>query len=528
MTGQLADDVRMTRFSATRVTRVVKQLTAKGRSPMAARENWLRAVAARVATGCPDLAGVAEEILGARPAEEDVLAGLSIGEVGVCYEALMAELDRGSRRSSGQYFTPDDAAHFMASQAADFPEGVWLDPCSGVGNLAWHLVAVQSDRAAFVRDSLVLMDQDKTALLTAVVLIGADHLKPGDVAGFRALHERCVQRDALALADWPDHDYVIVNPPYARDDRPRKSYETRSTKESFAYFMERVAQSADGFVAVTPASYVSAPKFAVLRDLLRKAYEGGDVFVFDNVPDTLFRGYKYGSSNTSRTNFVRAAITVCPPAADAWRITPIIRWRAASRERMFAGIPSLLGPMQFGPAREWSKLLPGVNGSWKKLKSAPRALKDLVVLEETEFSLTVALTPRYYISAAYRDLDRGSKAVLHFKSEEDRDLAALVLNSSLPYLWWRALDGGVTLPRRVLLSVPIPDWVGAHPRKDLVSQLRETEESSLVTKLNAGKVNENVKRPRDLVGKLDLIVLPDGIPDLALLFTEDMFPDSVS
>ncbi|NMX12561.1 SAM-dependent DNA methyltransferase, partial [Mobiluncus mulieris] len=59
------------------------------------------------------------------------LEGLSIGEIAVCYEALLATLDSRRRRSAGQFFTPDDAAAFMAVQSRDFPVGTWLDPCCG-------------------------------------------------------------------------------------------------------------------------------------------------------------------------------------------------------------------------------------------------------------------------------------------------------------------------------------------------------------------------------------------------------------
>lgn len=99
---------------------------------------------------------------------------------------------------------------------------------------------------------------------------------------------------AVAL---PSHDFVIVNPPYARAvERP--TYETSHCRDLFAYFMERVARQSRGFIAVTPAAYLSAPKFQKLRDVLDRENDGGDVLVFDNVPDTLFRGYKFGSNNT--------------------------------------------------------------------------------------------------------------------------------------------------------------------------------------------------------------------------------------
>ncbi|MBS9537484.1 hypothetical protein J9246_06645 [Micrococcus luteus] len=159
---------------------------------------------------------------------------------------------------------------------------------------------------------------------------------------------------------------------------------------------------------------------------------------------------------------------------------------------------------------------------WKGLSAVETTLRDLVVKHETPYSLTVGMTPRYYISAAYRDLDRGSKATLHFPSEAARDQAALALNSSIPYLWWRGLDGGVTLPRRVLMSTPVPMVpLNRGPFAALVRELRETEEDSITTKLNAGRHNENVKRDPDLVSRLNEALL--GVPyDLSMLYTEDM------
>lgn len=508
-------------FSATAVTRTVRNLLAPTKT--ATRKNWLRAVATVTGSTHPSLAEAISTMLGADPFDNghNPLAGLTIGEVGVCYEALMAMTDSNGRRAEGQYFTPDDAARFMAEQSSAFPEGTWMDPCCGVGNLSWHLAAVQRDPEKFVRDRLVLVDIDETALLTAVALIGTDYLMDGDIEGLLALRARSQRRNFLAKTKLPDHDFVIVNPPYARTTI-QPGLKTAATRELFAYFLERVATTSAGFIAVTPASYLSAPKFQVLRDVIDDRNDGGRVFVFDNVPDTLFRGYKFGSSNTSNTNFVRAAITVCSPTDTGWQITPIIRWRSASRSRIFALAGELLSDRQIGPAGEWVKLPAGLTEVWRRLSAAPTVLRDLLVSHETPHSLTVGLTPRYYISASYRDLERGSKATLYFASEHDRDRAAVVLNSSVPYLWWRGLDGGVTLPRRVLLGTPIPEFAADETTvADLTKTLRETEESSITTKLNAGLVNENVKRATDLVARLNDAVLGE-MPDLHDLYTEDM------
>lgn len=518
MAIQQSTSTQTRQFSASAVTRVLKQIGAT--SKREARERWLQAVAARVVNQRPDLADDFCTLLNVVPARVDILADLTIGEISVCYEALLASLDPTSRKNSGQYFTPDDAAQFMAEHSRNFGEGVWMDPCCGVGNLAWHLTNVQSRPAEFVRDRLVLIDQDPVALQTAIALIGAEFLASSDADGLRLLQSHAVRRDFLSRTKLPDHNFVIVNPPYARAAL-RSELKTGATKESFSYFMEKIAENADGFISVTPASYVSAPKFGVLREIIEAEFPGGDVYVFDNVPDTLFRGYKFGSTNTSKTNFVRAAITVCSPSHDRWRITPIIRWRSASRAKMFANCASLLSDLRKGRRGEWAKLAPGLESLWDWLVQAPQTIGDLVVKHATPHSLTVALTPRYYISASYRPLNRGSKAVLHFRTEEDRDRAALVLNSSIPYIWWRALDGGVTLPRRVLDTTPVPRI--DHLDRELLNALVEDEEFSLVIKMNAGKPNENIKRPLDLVAKINDSLLPDTDRNLGLIYSEDMF-----
>lgn len=506
-------------FSPQVVNRVVDMLKRSTRSET--QEAWLSAVCSRVSRQKPRLAGVFVDLLGVSPLEGDPLGHLQIGEVSVCYEALLATLDSASRRDRGQFFTPDDAARFMAERAVDFPSGVWLDPCCGVGNLAWHLAAVQPDPASFVAESLILIDKDATALLSAIALLAGEYLADGDEAALRRFYSTSQpSRDALTKRPLPEHDFVIMNPPYTRALSPACIVHTTECRDLFAFFMERVLLSSRGFVAVTPASYLSAPKFAPLRELIN-TMRGGDIYVFDNVPDTLFRGYKYGSNNTSKTNFVRAAVTVCSPSSTEWRITPILRWKAESRVRMFAKASDFLLPRRIGPHGEWVKLVPGAGKAWDRLLTVRRRLSDLVTHEKTPWHLDVALTPRYYVSASVRVLDRSSKATLYFPDRSTRDIALVVLNSSVPYLMWRALDGGVTLPRRVLMSVPIPDL--PKDLSNLVGRLSRSERSNVTIKINAGRNNENVRHPSSLVADLDGLVLPEILESSGLLYAADMF-----
>lgn len=509
-------------LSVTKVKTVVGALL--GQTDVAPLDAWLSSVAVLVTNRRPDIAGALLEAIGVEARGPNLLKGLSIGEVGICYEALLAQLDPDSRRTSGQFFTPDDASGFMAGHSREFPEGVWIDPCCGVGNLAWHLATTQADPSAFVRERLVLMDLDPVAVRSAVALVAASFLAVGDKSGVRKLSSRAVAGDFLSGSVMlPHFDFAIVNPPYAKAP-PLRGYESASSRDLFAFFIERIAKMSKGFIAVTPASFLSTPKFASLRDVLERHSPGGDVYVFDNVPDTLFRGFKFGSTNTSKTNFVRAAITVCHPGCQGWRTTPIIRWRKVSRAVMFKTCRELLSPRHIGPNGEWVKIAPHMQEAWRELQEMSRRLSDLITQDPTPFTLEVALTPRYYISATFVELKRSSKAVLNFRTAGDRDLAALVLNSSIPYVWWRALDGGISLPKRVLLSIPIPSEVDPDEADSLLERLRVSERENVAVKMNAGRASENVKHPADLVRELNDLVMPSGsLRHLGLIYAPDMF-----
>src|SRR5690606_6935146 len=116
-----------------------------------------------------------------------------------------------------------------------------------------------------------------------------------------------------------------------------------------------------------------------------------------------------------------------------------------------------------------------------------------------------------------------SKHTLYFRSKGDMERAYLLLNSSLPYWWWRCLDGGITLPSRILLSIPLPPNLKA--TRAVVAALEASEDRDLVLKLNAGRQNENVRRPRELVDSIDRELLR-GIPyDFAKVYASDMFEE---
>lgn len=443
---------------------------------------------------------------------DDLIDGLSISEVNVLYEFSLAHVDRSSRRSQGQFFTPDDVARFLAERAAAMPTGIWIDPCCGIGNLSYWLAAAQPDPAEFLAERLILVDRDPLALRIARALLAIEFGLAE--AQYRTLSRH--SRVADALTDpLPPFDYALMNPPYVivpRDDR----FESATARDLYAYFLERMTTLArSGIVALTPQSFTSGRKFAALRRLLVRRLEAMDVYCFENVPDSVFRGVKFGSLNSNHVNSTRAAVLVgrigSAGAPRRHRITPLLRWRASERTQLFASADDFLTELQPDELRAFPKVGAALVPLHRALVGCPTTIGDLTGAEPTGFALDVPLTPRYFLSAVKRVLQRGHAHRLFFATAADRDRAYLVLNSSLAYWWWRVYDGGITVSKGLLLSVPVP-FEAADPT--LVAALERSERENLVVKRNAGRQNENVKHPWRLLRDLNRAVAPDFVDAL--------------
>lgn len=449
----------------------------------------------------------AEEFEGIDLLEVDLLEGLSLGQISIVYEYSLAHLDPTSRKESGQYFTPDDVALWMANHSLKFADGIWLDPCSGLGNLSFPLAALQKDPEDFIVNKLILADMDGLALLLARALFTLSfHNKNPNL--FNILKDRMVEQNFLEeVTGLPEKikslkpDYVIVNPPYAayKDDR----WDTRKARDLYAFFLEVIIKNTKGFISVTPQSYTSGSKFKELRKLIINNFTKIDIYNFDNVPDSIFKGIKFGSTNTNTANSVRASIMVAQKTdgKTSTRITPLLRWLSAERETMWKEVDKQLVPVVLtedifpkhykGLSKLYSEIL---TDRWEPLSNLISPIK-------TPYVLIVPTTPRYYITATKRKLNRTSFKELFFRSEEDMNRAYVYLNSSLLYWWWRLNDGGMTLSSETLLSLPIEKTVTIH--KDLVKKLEKSESSNLVIKMNAGKGQENVKHSMELIEEIN-------------------------
>lgn len=459
----------------------------------------------------------APEFRGAKSFGMDLLSGLTIGEIGVLYEYSVTKENSDSRKSNGQFFTPDDVANFMANFSNKFPSGKWLDPCSGIGNLSWHLVAIQDDSEKFLVEDLILSDKDKLALLIARTLLTTSFQKKHKNL-FNEIEHNFIEFDFLSVASdaklldfdsrnsldaIPKHDFVIVNPPYlatVADDR----FETAKARDLYAYFMENIIKTSKGFISVTPQSFTNAGKFIDLRRLLLEKYSKVSIFNFDNVPANIFRGVKFGSKNSNTANSIRAAITIAQPGKGKRQITSLLRWRSHERDALFRLAPKHLSSVEFT-----DEFFPKVSKKFEKIYSEvcqlPR-LGEIISKTPTDFSLFIPSSPRYFISALKSPVKRASQHEVFFKSSRDRDMAYLLLNSSLMYWWWRVRDGGMTLSQETIHSLPVPSFP---LKKVLIARLEKSEKTNKVYKQNAGAAQENVKHPVALVMCLNELVSPE-------------------
>jgi hypothetical protein len=449
--------------------------------------------------------------------ESDLIDGLTVGEIGVLYEYSLTRRNVESRKSNGQFFTPDDVAEFMASYSKKFGEGIWLDPCSGIGNLSWHLVAAQKNPEKFLKDNLILSDKDSLALLIARTLLTVafqekcprlfkdiePNFKVFDFLSVADSGELELFDNSNSLESIPKHDFVIVNPPYLATQTDAR-FECAKAGDLFAYFLENIIKSSRGFISITPQSFTNAGKFSSLRNLLLNRYKNLTIFCFDNVPANIFKGIKFGSKNSNQVNSIRASIMVAIEGPGKRRISPLIRWKSNEREILFKESKKHLSEVALT-----EDFFPKVGKDYEELFTSSlnfERLGNLVSARKTKFVLYIPSAPRYFIPALKKSVKRASQKTVYFTSAEDRDRAYLLINSSFMYWWWRVRDGGMTLSLETILSCPIPAFKA---NSKLVKRLEQSELENKVYKQNAGAAQENVKHPKTLINSVNKWVIPE-------------------
>ena len=339
--------------------------------------------------------------------------------------------------------------------------------------------------------------------------------KKKDPKLFENIKSRFIVADFLLSDNLPKYDYAILNPPYVIVE-PNMRFETRSARDLYVYFLERVIKTSTGFVSITPQTFTNGQKFNSLRRLLLNNFNKIDVYCFDNVPDNIFRGIKFGSKNTNIANSTRAGIIIANQnsAKRIFRITPLLKWRVKERQQLLDSVDDYLAeitPREDMFPKLQKELLPLYNIARKQEK----ILAHLVSHRPTPYKLIVPSTPRYFISALKTSVERSSFKTLYFYNEKERDIAYLLLNSSYMYWWWRINDGGMTISEKTLLTLPVMDNLVVD--KDLLLKIERSEKTNRVIKRNAGKDNENVKHDPSLVKEINQCIFPNFANALEIL-----------
>lgn len=457
----------------------------------------------------------------------DILEGLSFAEISLVYEHTLSIFDTKSKAENGQFFTPDDVCQFMARQSSSFPDGVWLDPCCGIGNLSFHLTKAQKDPEGFALRRLVMNDRDEVALEIAKVLF-ALHFQDKVQDFYGQFSKNVVCSDFLKPGNGstlPPHDFAILNPPYLAVPAD-SSFESSKAANLYAYFLERVAKTSKGFVSVNPCSFLFSGRYLALRNILLDKYSGMKSFNFDIIPGYLFPAHKLCKSIESQANNTRATIFVAGNHFDGTFSSDFLRWKAAGREKMLSAGDSLLAEVPFS-----SDVFPKVGDSalaahYSAAVKGWKALREFVD-EAGPFSLDVPATPKYFISATQKTLNRASSKTLRFATEEKMDIAYALINSAAMYWWWRVVDGGMSLSLETLLSCPVPPHLeqgsGDPAFQAVVKRLKDSEEKNVVVKMNAGMACQNVKHDADTLKAADSFVCGEGYRRFAKYRANDYF-----
>lgn len=450
---------------------------------------------------------------------------LNVGNFGELYEIGLAIQDKILKKKNGQYYTPDDVAMVMSKWLEKCDGEAVCDVACGTGKLILtylDLIGYDAARKLISSGNLYLYDYDGVALKICRTILTAKYGL--DIAD--SINDIFCDflNPNIVL---PNNCKVISNPPYAHIDEIQ-SYWNRTdvlmdTKELYSAFMEKIFEQAKSTVIITPFSFVSGGKFYSLR---KKMSEIGNGFVvsFDNVPGNIFCGRKHGIFNTNTSNSVRASITVLNSSNElkGFKISPLIRFKNEERKKM------LNDEVLENTLPDFYQIIDSNHKQFEKIDKnlfqtflnwtnySKITVSDVLSKTETDFLIDMPNTCRYYTTACSRKLNRTGSITMYVKSKREFNFLYCLINSSFVYWWWRIYDGGITYPISLFNKIPLPinclneedDMFFDAMTKKMISE----EKKYIVTKVNAGVAQENIKYPekyRKLINQkiLDLLNL---------------------
>jgi len=440
---------------------------------------------------------------------------LNVSNFGEMYEIALAIVNKQQKKENGQYYTPEDVALVMSEWFDAINAKNICDVACGTGKLILtYFDYIGKDRTVNIlkEGHLYLYDIDEVALKickTAILLKYGIEYKD-------YIHDiKCDFLDETIIL--PENCKVISNPPYSYvrelPDSWNKTNVLLYTKELYAAFMEKIITQSQSSVIITPYSFIGGKKFYPLRNLMNDY--SGFIVSFDNVPGNIFCGRKHGIFNTNTSNSVRAAITVVDNSDlnKGFRTSPLIRFKNEERTQLLNCriLESTISPKYQIVSKahpefiKCNKELQDIFDAWTT--KSVNTIGSTLTNTATSYVIYVPNTCRYFTTASSYKLNRTGMMVLKFAEKSLFEFIYCLINSSFAYWWWRIFDGGITYSADLLKKMPIFDNLLNEDDKKFFSkicnEMVDTEKNCLVTKLNAGKLQENIKFPYEYRNKID-------------------------
>lgn len=457
---------------------------------------------------------------------------LQIKNFGELYEIGLATQDKIAKKKSGQYYTPDDVALVMSNWLLNCEGKNVCDVACGTGKLILtylDLIGFEKSRELISNGNLYLYDFDGVALKICKTAIS---IKYGlDICD--KIHD--IEGDFLdKKLSLPPDSKVISNPPYAKISEIPSTWKLTDvladTNEFYSSFMEKIFLQARSTVIITPFSFISGKKFFSLRKLMSKT-GNGFIVAFDNVPGNIFCGRKHGIFNTNTANSVRAAITVLKKETTqrGFKVSHLLRFKNEERSELLKCdvLEETLGD-EFQIVDDSNVVFSKVQKSLEPLYKAWKdkslsVVSDYLSKKQTEYFIDVPNTCRYYTVASDRKLSRTGSLQLNLISEDAFNFLYCLINSSFAYWWWRIFDGGITYPVGLLYEMPFPINLLSEDDfeffKKVKNEMTLNESKYIISKINAGVAQENIKFPEIYRNKINERI----VKILGFEYKQDMF-----
>lgn len=270
-----------------------------------------------------------------------------------------------------------------------------------------------------------------------------------------------------------------MNPPYFK----------YKDNDIYAYFLEKSSQITKGFISINPISFTNGSKFKKTRQDILK-FDSITLYHFDSIPGHIFDDAD-----------VRVSIIITHNLFEERKTTGQIRWQSNKRKEMLINLDSYLDNAIF-TEDVFYKTTPGTSHLIHN-----NELSNYVI-KRSEYPIYITNAPRYFISASSKKLDRTGQIEIFMKDKEAYNKALIMLNSSYLYWWWRTCDSSLSLTKKTLLSLP---WVDFDYSEEIINKIKLSETENKVYKKNAGKLQENIKHPKELIIELNSLFAPENL-----------------